>query len=180
MAEAIAAVPYAASVKVGLQFKRRFWEEDEQIYGGITYTDLPISKSPIPAAAFSARARACCWAPISGAVDAAEFTAMTPAERVAKAVEYGSRIHPQYPRGIRQRRRGRLASLALHAGLLRHVDRGKPRSALRQSVRHSMAASYWRANTPRTFPPGRKARSRRRSMPSTRLHRRAVAEERPA
>lgn len=27
-----------------------------------------------------------------------EFTAMTPAERVEKAVEYGSRIHPQYRR----------------------------------------------------------------------------------
>jgi monoamine oxidase len=30
-------------------------------------------------------------------LDAVEFTAMTPQERVAKAVDYGSRIHPQYP-----------------------------------------------------------------------------------
>ena len=30
MQAAIGAVPYASSVKVGLQFKRRFWEEDEQ------------------------------------------------------------------------------------------------------------------------------------------------------
>src|SRR3984957_13401295 len=43
LAAAISAVPYASAVKVGLQFKRRFWEEDEHIYGGITYTDLPIS-----------------------------------------------------------------------------------------------------------------------------------------
>ncbi|WP_022972672.1 NAD(P)/FAD-dependent oxidoreductase, partial [Xanthomonas maliensis] len=33
MTSAIGQVPYAASVKVGLQFKRRFWEEDEAIYG---------------------------------------------------------------------------------------------------------------------------------------------------
>src|SRR5580704_4437108 len=33
MAKAIAAVPYCTGLKVGLQFKRRFWEEDEQIYG---------------------------------------------------------------------------------------------------------------------------------------------------
>ncbi len=46
MATAIGKVPYAASVKVGLQFKRRFWEEDEAIYGGISYTDLPICRSP--------------------------------------------------------------------------------------------------------------------------------------
>ena len=37
MKNAIDAVPYAGSVKVGLQFKRRFWEEDEAIYGGISY-----------------------------------------------------------------------------------------------------------------------------------------------
>ncbi len=36
------------SVKVGLQFKRRFWEEDEAIYGGISYTDLPIRKIGYP------------------------------------------------------------------------------------------------------------------------------------
>ncbi len=40
---AIDAVPYASAIKVGLQFKRRFWEEDESIYGGITFTDLPIA-----------------------------------------------------------------------------------------------------------------------------------------
>jgi monoamine oxidase len=38
MQAAINAVPYGSSIKVGLQFKRRFWEEDEHIYGGITYT----------------------------------------------------------------------------------------------------------------------------------------------
>ena len=42
MKAAIDAVPYTPSVKIGLQFKRRFWEEDEAIYGGISYTDLPI------------------------------------------------------------------------------------------------------------------------------------------
>jgi monoamine oxidase len=29
-------------------------------------------------------------------LDAMEFTAMTPAQRVQKAVDYGSQIHPQY------------------------------------------------------------------------------------
>jgi monoamine oxidase len=33
MINAINAVPYGAAAKIGLQFKRRFWEEDEQIYG---------------------------------------------------------------------------------------------------------------------------------------------------
>lgn len=97
MAEAIAAVPYAASVKVGLQFKRRFWEEDEQIYGGITYTDLPISTIAYPNHGFFSSGKAVLLGAYLFGLQAAEFTAMSPAERVAKAVEYGSRIHPQYP-----------------------------------------------------------------------------------
>ena len=139
MADAIAAVPYAASVKVGLQFKRRFWEEDEQIYGGITYTDLPISNISYPNYGFFSSGKGVLLGGYLFGVDAAEFTAMSPQERVAKAVEYGSRIHPQYPAGVRQRHRGRLAPLALHAGLFRHVDRGGARQALRQSVRHRRA-----------------------------------------
>ncbi|MGA2396656.1 MAG: NAD(P)/FAD-dependent oxidoreductase [Steroidobacteraceae bacterium] len=97
LADAIAAVPYAASVKVGLQFKRRFWEEDEQIYGGITYTDLPITNISYPNYGFFSKGKGVLLGGYLFGLDAAEFTAMSPQERVAKAVEYGSRIHPQYP-----------------------------------------------------------------------------------
>ena len=48
MREAISALPYAPAVKVGLQFSRRFWEEDEHIYGGISYTDQPIRQIAYP------------------------------------------------------------------------------------------------------------------------------------
>ena len=41
MKNAINQLPYEAALKIGLQFKRRFWEEDEQIYGGITFTNQP-------------------------------------------------------------------------------------------------------------------------------------------
>ena len=85
------------SVKVGLQFKRRFWEEDEQIYGGITYTDLPIRQISYPSTGYQPqRQEACCSAPISSGAYAYEFTALPPAERVRRAVEYGAQIHPQY------------------------------------------------------------------------------------
>src|SRR5258707_15499998 len=49
MRSAIGAVPYAPALKVGLQFRRRFWEQDEGIYGGISYTDLPIRLIGYPA-----------------------------------------------------------------------------------------------------------------------------------
>ena len=97
LAGAIAAVPYASSVKVGLQFKRRFWEEDEHIYGGITYTDLPIANISYPSTGFHSAGKGVLLGGYLFGQNAMEFTAMTPEERVRKAVEYGSRIHPQYP-----------------------------------------------------------------------------------
>ncbi|HEV7614298.1 MAG TPA: flavin monoamine oxidase family protein [Steroidobacteraceae bacterium] len=97
MANAIAAVPYYTSIKVGLQFKRRFWEEDEQIYGGITYTDLPIGQISYPSSGFFGSGKGVLLgAYIWQELDSMEFTAMSPDERVAKAVEYGSQIHPHY------------------------------------------------------------------------------------
>jgi monoamine oxidase len=98
MTEAISAVPYAASVKVGLQFKRRFWEEDEHIYGGITYTDLPIATIGYPSTGFHSSGKGVLLGAYIWGLDAFEFTAMTPAQRVQKALEYGSQIHPQYLR----------------------------------------------------------------------------------
>jgi len=97
MKAAIDAVPYAASVKIGLQFKRRFWEEDEAIYGGISYTDLPIRQIAYPNTGFNSSGRAVLLgAYLFDGPNAYEFTAMPPAERVARAVEFGASIHPQY------------------------------------------------------------------------------------
>jgi monoamine oxidase len=97
MQAAIDAVPYMSAVKIGLQFKRRFWEEDEAIYGGISYTDLPIRQIAYPNYGFNRPGRGVLLGAyvIEGA-GAYEFTAMAPAQRVARAVALGSRVHPQY------------------------------------------------------------------------------------
>lgn len=97
MSEAIAQVPYAGSVKVGLQFKRRFWEEDEGIYGGISYTDLPNTLISYPSTDFHGRGKGVLLGAYSWDLEAFELTALSPAERVRKAVEYGTQLHPQYP-----------------------------------------------------------------------------------
>src|SRR5579871_2594126 len=87
MKAAIDAVPYAASVKIGLQFKRRFWEEDEAIYGGISYTDLPIQQIAYPNTGFNSTGRGVLLgAYLLGGPNAYEFTSMSPAERIARAV----------------------------------------------------------------------------------------------
>ena len=98
LASAIAAVPYAAAIKAGLQFKRRFWEEDEHIYGGITYTDLPITNIGYPNSGFFGGGKGVLLGAYIWGLNAMEFTAMAPAERVQKVLEYGGQIHPQYPK----------------------------------------------------------------------------------
>ncbi len=96
MDAAINAVPYHASVKVGLQFKRRFWEQDEGIYGGISYTDLPITLISYPAFGYGSPGKGVLLGAYSWGPYAYEFTALPPEERVRRAVEFGAEIHPQY------------------------------------------------------------------------------------
>ena len=50
---AINALSFHSFVKTALQFKRKFWEEDEQIFGGITSGDAvasSVTKAQIQAA----------------------------------------------------------------------------------------------------------------------------------
>jgi monoamine oxidase len=97
MRAAIDAVPYIPAVKIGLQFKRRFWEEDDAIYGGISYTDLPIRQISYPSTDYNSHGKGILLGAYTfGGVNSYEFTAMPPTERVTRAVEYGSQIHPQY------------------------------------------------------------------------------------
>jgi monoamine oxidase len=96
MQDAIHAVPYAASVKIGLQFKRRFWEQDEHIYGGITHTDLPISTIAYPASNYGSTGKgvllgAYVWGP-----NAYEIGALPPEQRIQVALQQGGQIHSQY------------------------------------------------------------------------------------
>jgi monoamine oxidase len=96
MQNAIAAVPYGSSMKVGLEFKRRFWEEDERIYGGISYTDLPIQQISYPPPAIWATAPPCCWAPMPSRTPTATASPRSSRPSVRLALEYGAQIHPQY------------------------------------------------------------------------------------
>ena len=96
MQAAIRAVPYEASVKIGLQFKRRFWEQDEHIYGGNTYTDMPIRIISYPNSNYHGSGKGVLLGGYMFGPNAYEFTSLPPAERVRKAVEYGAKIHPQY------------------------------------------------------------------------------------
>lgn len=91
----IAAVPYAAAGKMGLQFKRRFWEEDEGIFGGATRTDQEIAQIVYPSSGFLGRKGILVGYYIQGQAGR-PVGERTPSERLALALEQGGRIHPQY------------------------------------------------------------------------------------
>ncbi|MEQ8297552.1 MAG: flavin monoamine oxidase family protein [Nitratireductor sp.] len=95
MVKAIGSLPYDGLVKVGLEAKRRFWEEDEQIYGGISYTDLPISQMSYPSTGYHKPGPAVLLGGYTWGVHAHEFTSLAPEARVRKTLEYASQLHPQ-------------------------------------------------------------------------------------
>jgi monoamine oxidase len=96
LSAAIKAVPYRPSVKIGLEFKRRFWEQDEQIYGGITSTNLPISQISYPSDRYGSSGPGVLLGAYTGGATSYELTALPPEERIRRALEWGAQIHPQY------------------------------------------------------------------------------------
>jgi monoamine oxidase len=92
---AIAAITYSSSGKIGLQFKRRFWEEDDGIYGGISKTDMEITNIIYPSHGYLGQKGVIVGYYQNGT--RGEATGKKPhKEREAMALEQGALIHPQY------------------------------------------------------------------------------------
>jgi monoamine oxidase len=91
---AIRELHYDASAKIVFQCKRRFWEEDEGIFGGGTFTDLPIRSVYYPDHGRET-GRGTLVASYSWAEDAQRWGSLSHADRVADALEDLSQIHPQ-------------------------------------------------------------------------------------
>jgi monoamine oxidase len=97
MKEGIGAIAYAAAVKTGLQFKRRFWEEDDHIYGGISFTDQPIKQIAYPNFGYNKPGKGVLLGTFAFGNAAFELASLSAADRVKAAVEQGAKLHPQYP-----------------------------------------------------------------------------------
>ena len=96
MKAAIDQLPYLAAIKIGLQFKRRFWEEDEQIYGGHTYTDMPIATIGYPMWDYFSRGKGVLLGAYTFGHAAYIAASKSPEDRIKDALEQGAVIHPQY------------------------------------------------------------------------------------
>ena len=86
---------YHPSMKVGLQFKRRFWEQDEQIYGGITYTDQPNVSVGYPNYDYFSRGKGMLLGAYVSTPEAYAYAAMPPEQRIKETLHWVSQIHPQ-------------------------------------------------------------------------------------
>lgn len=105
--DSIAHIPYFNVGKCGLQFRRRFWEEDDRIFGGITHTDLPIAQILYPSHGYLGEKGVLVgYFNVAGPgiealgfkPTAEEFGRLPPSRRLERAIAEGSLIHPQYPK----------------------------------------------------------------------------------
>jgi len=94
---AIRNLNYNPSTKILLQFRRRFWEQDDGIVGGTTATDLPIRRIVYPSHSEPGEERGVLLASYTWGQDAARWGALSPEERVTLALKDVAKIHPQAP-----------------------------------------------------------------------------------
>ena len=93
---AIRQLHYDASAKIWLQFRRRFWEEDEGIFGGGTTTDLPIRVVYYPDQGRET-GRGVVLASYTWSEDAQRWGSLLAEDRITQALEDLAQIHPQAP-----------------------------------------------------------------------------------
>ena len=101
--EVIQTTEYSKAFKIAFQAPRRFWEEDDHIYGGISWTSFNgVTQIWYPANGYHRQKGV-----ILGAYSFGEpggwggegsriFAPLTPGERLEKAIEFGEKIHPGY------------------------------------------------------------------------------------
>ncbi len=91
---AISAVPYSNSVKIGLEMRRRFWEDDDHIYGGHSFTSQDIGLISYPNNHLFQDGPAVLLGAFASGMGAYRLAGMTPDERIQTALAQGSVFHP--------------------------------------------------------------------------------------
>ena len=94
-ATAVANARYANSTKVATEYKRRFWEEDERIFGGISWTDMPIGQVIYPSHDFFSKSGV--LVNYTMGPNGSQLAAMPVDKRKVAALEMTSKIHSQAP-----------------------------------------------------------------------------------
>jgi monoamine oxidase len=91
---AIRELNYDSSGKIFFQCRRRFWEEDEGIFGGGTLTDRPVRNIYYPEHGRET-GRGVLIASYTWAQDAQRWQSLSRDDRISQALEDVAEIHPQ-------------------------------------------------------------------------------------
>ncbi|MEB3342050.1 flavin monoamine oxidase family protein [Okeania sp.] len=91
---------YNRAVKVGFQSNRRFWEEDDNIYGGISWTEGDIIQIWYPSTNFHSSQGIIVGAYIWNNDISKRWEQMTSNQRLSLAILEGKKIHPGYNQEI--------------------------------------------------------------------------------
>jgi monoamine oxidase len=92
---------YVNAVKVGFQADRRFWEEDDHIYGGISWTEGDITQIWYPSTGFHRAKGIIVSAYIWDNEISNRWQELPPAQRIAQAIADGSKLHPNYAQEVK-------------------------------------------------------------------------------
>jgi monoamine oxidase len=95
VSRAIDNVVYMSTGKIGLQFRRRFWEEDEGIYGGITHTNNQLTQIFYPSYDYLS-GKGILIGYYNFNEKAVATGKLSYQQREKLAMDRGSLIHPQY------------------------------------------------------------------------------------
>ncbi len=87
------ATTYSNSAKMGLAMKRRFWEEDDQIFGGHLYSNLPLGEFSYPSNDYFSRKGVLLGLYANGPVG--DLLDRSIKERVEHVLTNASKVHPQ-------------------------------------------------------------------------------------
>ena len=89
---ALATPTPSAAGKLGIEYRRRWWELDEQIYGGITNTDLDLSAMWYPSYGYHGR-RGLVVAYYNFGAAADTYGKLAHPDRLQRALDQGAKIH---------------------------------------------------------------------------------------
>src|SRR6516162_5073419 len=90
---AVKATAYSPSAKIGLQMKRRFWEEDDQIFGGHMYSNLPIGDLAYPSWGYFGNKGIILGFYGSGQIE--DLIKKPVKDRIEHVLTHAGKVHPQ-------------------------------------------------------------------------------------
>jgi monoamine oxidase len=93
MMTAVKAVTYSNSAKVGLAMKRRFWEEDDQIFGGHLYSNLPLGEFSYPSNDYFSKKGVLLGLYANGPIG--DLLDQPIKARIEHVLTHASKVHPQ-------------------------------------------------------------------------------------